>query len=254
MTFKEYIAVFSFLMLALISNSCSPSSPGFVIKQVESKLPLYRLEMKGSGESPPFNFEGFLSHDPPVLTYFLFNGSDQAQQYAASWDGNQWQHFRVSEETHSEMLRSLNYFKSSNDYAFVRDRGGVADGGKLVLDGKMFRFTYPVAWYRLYSRSDGYGKELEALFLVAFSFTGNGSPSASWFARPLQAAVEVFSMPTGERLLFVDALGNVIYTDFQMTDPYHNNYPRFQMPYLLWQSSVKEAFAIDLRSLIPRKK
>jgi hypothetical protein len=234
--------------------SCGPHSTGYVVKEVQAKLPYHRLLMTGGGEIPPFSFDGFLSVDPLILTYFLFHNEEKTQQYAASWEGGHWRHFKVNEATHSVMLRSQNLFKSRMDYVVVGNKRDVLNGGQAVLSGKTFRFAYPNVRNFLYFKEGDAGKEEEALFLVAYSFTGEGTDSASWFGGPIQAALEIFSISTGERLVFIDVLGNKINTGIQFGPLYYYEQPGLKIPYLLWQASVTEAFAIDVRSLIPLNK
>lgn len=209
--------------------------------------------MKISGQEPPFNLDALLAIEPLTLSYYVFHEHIKTQQYAAEWRVDQWRNFEVSKETHSKLLFGTDAIEAIDHYSACRLGSEVylnSADGHIVFGGKHFQSRYPTAFWMLCNRDD----RREGIFVKVFSHEGGSASKLTSFDPVVRGSLEVFVYSTGERIVFIDTSGHYINTGPEMgpQTPFHGS--EFRAPFLLWQPNVSEAFAIDLRSILPRKK
>ena len=233
-------------------QSCG-TSPGFIVKEVQCKVPCYRLDMRISGQEPPFNLDALLAIEPLTLSYYVFHEHIKTQQYAAEWRADQWRNFEVSKESHSKLLQGTDALDAMSHYSACRLGSEVflnSQDGRIAFSGKHFQSRYPTAYWMLCNRDD----RREGIFVRVFSHEGVSASKNFSFYPAVRGSLEVFVYSTGERIVLIDTFGNDLRIGLEMAPQFHFHGSQLQAPFLLWQPNVSEAFAIDLRSVLPRKK
>lgn len=239
---------------SLIFQSCGGST-GYLVQKIESKVPIYRLDMKGvSGQEPPFRFEGVVAAEPLTLTYFLFHEGRKTQQYAAEWNQDRWRNFPMNEESHPELFAARNALDELQKYSgcigetFADFISSI--NGRAVFAGKEFHSKYPKGYW---SGCKIEGAQKFSIVRV-FSYSGTTESKTSPLDKGVHCALEMFLYESGDRILFIEGFGNSISYIIGMSSQFRYQDNNVIVPFLLWQPNINEAIVADLRSVLPRAK
>jgi hypothetical protein len=230
-----------------------------VIKDLQIKLPYYRPDMTRVGQKLPLILTGFLSVDPPIFSYSIRQNYEMKQTFSVELKDARWHHRQVSEETHPDLFKRKNVWSGNEAFRYTEEVriGVIAESNRTVTFGeKSFMANYPqvtrAIGFRVPKESNTVKAQPANVFVLVESQSVVKAGDLIFRKSQYRKSVEVFLYLTGERLVYMDAFGDVPYTEIGGW-PYLYGEANAQMPFLIWQPNLTEAIAIDLRPILPRK-